>query len=146
LIILTSCSQTNLLTYKYKKNYTEYRIIERDTIFKIQQNVCYNKPRKTHDEFIYGLTLTFIDTAAAKAKKNLNLSTDTLIVKSRYGIFSIGNFEDENNKITGKIKIISWKKNSITIKENIIVSDFRRKEIKNYKGTRKYKRKVTSNY
>jgi hypothetical protein len=65
-----------------------------------------------------------------------------MIVKSRYVIFSMNDIKDEDNKITGHIKILSWKKNSIRLKENIIVSDYKRNETKRYKGTRKYRRKV----
>jgi hypothetical protein len=141
LTILTSCSQTNLLRYRHKKHYKENSIITSDTTFKLYQNVCYNRPGVIDEEFCYELTLTFIDTVAAKTKKILNLATDTSIVKSRYGIFSVWNWEDENNKVTGQIEIIAWDKNSVTLKENIFASDYRRKETKNYKGTRTYKRK-----
>jgi hypothetical protein len=142
-MILTSCGHTNLLTYKYKRYYYEHREFKSDTTFKIDQYVWKDKPIVTHDEFAYQLTLTIMDTISAKVKRNIDLETDTLVVKSRYGIFSMNDFGVENNKITGQIKILSWKKNSIRIKERIYVTDLRRKETKKYKGTRSYKRKAS---
>ena len=140
LTILTSCSRTNLLTYKNKKFYEENSIILSDTTTKLYQRILYNRPGIIDEEFSYDLTLTFLDTAAARTKKILNLETDTLIIKSRYGVFSIWNWEVENNKVSGQIEIVAWDKNSITLKENIYVSDFRRNETRNYNGTRTYKR------
>lgn len=145
LTILASCSRTNLLTYKHRKFFKEDSLIKSDTTFTLYQTVCYNRPGVIDEEFCYELTLTFLDTAAAKAKKILNLATDTLIVKSRYGAFSVWNWGDEHNKVTGQIEIVAWDKNTVTLKENIHVSDFRRKETKNYKGTRTYKRKEVHN-
>lgn len=138
---MTSCSGTNILNYKYKKRYHENSTIRSDESFTLIQSVCFNEPRVRDEEFCYTLHLIFLDTIAAKTKKNLNLETDTLIVKSSYRIFSVWNWEDENNKVTGQIKIVAWNKNSITLKENICVSDFRRNETTNFKGTRTYRRK-----
>jgi hypothetical protein len=129
-----------LLTYRHKKYYNEDSIITSDTTFKLYQNVCYNRPEVIDEEGCYDLTLTFLDTTAAKTKKNLNLATDTLIVKSRYGISSIWNWQEENNKVTGQIEIIAWDRNAVTIKENIFVSDYRRKQTKKYKGRRTFKK------
>jgi hypothetical protein len=141
LIILAPCSQTNLLTYKHKKYYSENSIITSDSVFKLYQNVCYNRPGVIDEEFCHELTLTFLDTTAAKIKKILNLATDTLIVKSHYGIFSVWNWDDENNKVSGQIEIINWSNDGITLSENIITNDQRRKEIKKYKGTRTFNKK-----
>jgi hypothetical protein len=121
--------------------YKEHSGIITDSIFKLYQNVRYDRPNIIDEEFSYTLSLTFLDTTAAKAKKNLNLATDTLIVKSRYGVFSIWNWEgEEKTKVTGRIKIIAWDKNAIKIKETIFVSDEIRKETKKYKGIRTFKR------
>lgn len=141
LTILTSCSQTNLLTYKHKKYYKENSIITNDSIFKLYQNVCYNRPRVIDEEFCYGLTLKFIDTSAAKTKRTLDLQADTLIVKAGYGIFSVWNWSDENNKVSGQIEIIKWDKNEVILRENIQVNDFGRNETKKFVGTRTFKRK-----
>ncbi len=138
---MTSCSHTNLLTYKHKKYYKENSIITNDSIFKLYQNVCYNRPRVIDEEFCYELTLKFIDTSAAKTKRTLNLQADTLIVKASYGIFSIWNWYDENNKVSGEIEIIKWDKNEVVLRENIKANDFNRKETKKFVGTRIFKRK-----
>jgi len=141
LTILTSCSRTNLLTYKHKKYYKENSIITSDSTFKLHQNVCYNRPSVIDEEFCYDLTLKFIDTTAAKTKRIIDLQADTLIVKAGYGVFSVWNWSDENNKVSGQIEILKWDKNEVTLKENIKVIDFRRKETKKFVGTRTYKRK-----
>jgi len=141
LAFLTSCSQKNLLTYKHKKDYKENSIITNDTIFKLYQSVCYNRPGVVDEEFCYSLTLKFIDTSAAKTKRMLDLQTDTLIVKAGYGIFSVWNWGEENSKVSGQIEIINWDKNEVVLRENIQVNDFSRNETKKFVGTRTFKRK-----
>ena len=140
-LILASCGHPNLLNYKRRKYYEENSIIKKDSIFELYQYVLYNRLGIIDEEFCYNLTLTFLDTAAAKTKRILNLATDTLIVKSSYGRFSVWNWSDEHNIVTGQIEIVTWDKDGITLKENIIVLDYRRKETKTYKGTRTYNRK-----
>ena len=140
LTILTSCSQANLLTYKHRKYYKENSIISSDSTFKLNQNACYNRPGVIDEEFCYDLTLKFVDTSAAKTKTILDLQTDTLIVKAGYGIFSVWNWSDENNKVSGQIEILKWDKNEVILKENILAVDLRRKETKKFVGTRTFKR------
>jgi len=101
LTILTSCSRTNLLTYQNQKYYSENSIITSETTFKLYQQVCYSRPGIIDEEFCYFVTLKFIDTTAVKTKRILDLQADTLIVKAGYGIFSVWNWSDENNKVSG---------------------------------------------
>jgi hypothetical protein len=130
-----------LLTYQHKKYYKENSIITSDSIFELYQNVCYNRPGVIDEEFCYVLTLKIIDTSAAKTKGILDLQADTLIVKAGYGIFSVWNWSDENNKVSGQIEIIKWDKNEVVLRENIQANDFSRKETKKFIGTRTFKRK-----
>ena len=141
LLVLTSCVSPNVLTYKKRQYYSENSIITSDTIFKLYQNVCYNKPGVIDEEFCYYLKLIFFDTTAAKAKKTLDLQTDTDIVKAEYGIFSIWNWSNESNKVFGQIEITHWDSNNVTLKENLVVTDYRRKGNKKFKGTRTFTRK-----
>jgi len=127
-----------LLTYKHRKYYKENSIITSDTTFKLYQHVCYNRPGVIDEEFCYYITLIFSDTTAAKTKMTLNLETDTLIVKAQYGIFSVWNWSDENNKVSGQIDILKWNKEEIILTENIQVVDNRRKEKRRFKGTRTF--------
>ena len=140
-MVLTSCVSSNVLTYKNRQHYKENSIITSDTVFKLYQNVCYNKPGVIDEEFCYDLKLTFLDTAAAKTKKTLDLQIDTNIVKAEYGIFSVWNWSNENNKVAGQIEITQWNSDKVTLKENVIVTDYRRKETKKFKGTRTFIRK-----
>ena len=93
------------------------------------------------EEFCYYLTLKIIDTTAIKTKTKLDLETDTSIVKAGYGMFSVWNWSDENNKVSGQIEIIKWDKNEVILKENVQVIDFRRKETKKFIGIRTFNRK-----
>lgn len=138
LTILVSCSRPNLLTYKYKRNYSENSVIGKDSPFKLYQTVCYNKRGVIDEEFCYDLTLKFIDTNAAKTKRILDLQSDTLIVKAEYGIFSVWNWGNENNNVSGQIELLKWTKNKITLKENIQAIDLKRKETKRFVGTRTF--------
>lgn len=141
LTIFTSCGRFNLLTYKNKKYYTENSIITKHATFELYQHVCYNRPNMIDDEFCYYLKLNFVDTSAAKAKKIINIQTDTSIIHVKYGIVSIWNWEDENNQLSGKIEILKWDKDEVILQENIKVVDFRRKETKKFVGKRTYLRK-----
>jgi hypothetical protein len=130
-----------LLSYKHKKYFKENSIITSDPTFKLYQNICYDRPGIIDEEFCYSLTLRFIDTTAARTKRILDLQTDTLIVKAGYEIFSIWNWSEENNNISGQIEILKWDKNEVLLKENIKAVDFRRKETRKFAGTRTFKRK-----
>lgn len=140
-ILASCCSRTNLLTYNYQKYYEENSIITSDSTFKLYQNICYNKPGVIDEEFCYYLTLKFTDTTAAKTKRILDLQTDTLIVKAGYGIFSVWNWSDENNKVSGQIEILKWDKDEVILKEKVQATDYRRKETKKFIGTRFFKHK-----
>jgi hypothetical protein len=92
-------------------------------------------------EFCYDLKLTFLDTTAAKTKQTLDLQADTNIVKAEYGIFSVWNWSNENNQVFGQIEIINWDYNKMTIRENVIATDYRRKETKKFKEARVFTKK-----
>ena len=141
LTTLTSCIRTNLLTYKHIKYFNENNIITSGSTFELYQNVCYNRPGVIDEEFCYDLTLKFIDTTASKTKRILDIQLDTLILKASYGISSIWNWSDENNKVSGQIEILKWDKNEVILKENILAVDLGRKETKKFIGIRTFKRK-----
>ena len=140
LATLVSCSGTNVLTYKNRLYFHEKSTITNDSISKFYQLVCYDKPNVLDEEFCYDLTLIFPDTIVIKAKKSLNFSIDTAIIKSKYVLSSVWNWSSENNKVAGRIKILNWNRNEVKLKETIIVFDFRRKQIKKFVGTRVFKR------
>lgn len=139
--MLTSCGK-NVLTYKYRLFYKENSVISGDSIFSLHQKVCYNNPTMIDEEFCYYLKLQFLDTTAAKKKKTLDLINDSNIINAEYGIFSIWNWNwsDVNNKVTGKVKIIRWDRNGITIKKKIIALDYRRDKTQKFIGKRTYRR------
>jgi len=140
ILILASCISSNILTYKNKHHYSEENVIMIDSSFKLIQSVCYNKPDIIDEEFCHNLKLTFLDTAMAKAKQTLDLEVDTNIVKAEYGIFSIWNWENENNQVSGQIEITYLDTNQAILTEDIIVTDHRRTETKVFKGTRTFTR------
>ena len=133
-------SDKNLLAYKDSIYYTERNIILTDKQFSLHQDIWFNVPGVIDEEFAYTLTLVFLEPEAARKRKVLNLSTDTTIVKSTYGVFSVWNWSDENNQVSGKIEITEWKRRRITVKENISVLDIRRNERLKFVGTRTFKR------
>ncbi|MEI8204717.1 MAG: hypothetical protein WCH34_16985 [Bacteroidota bacterium] len=138
LTILISCNVTRVLNLKHRKYYTERSIISSDTLTTLIQMVSYNVPHVIDEEFSYELIFKFIDTTAAKTKRILNLETDTAIIKTIYDIASVWNWEEETYSLRGKIEILEWKTDSITIKQNVIVDDKRRKDILKFKGKRTF--------
>jgi hypothetical protein len=141
LILLTSSCGKNLLTYKHRMHYREDNIIDSVNNSKLCQSVGYNRPGVVDEEFYYELRITFLDSAAAKTKRVLDLEKDSSIVHVTYGIFSVWSWEAEKNTVKGQIEIKNWDPSGITLKENIVATNFTRKETKKYKGTRTFKRK-----
>lgn len=139
-LLLTSCFNSNVLTYKNRTHYLEQSSISSDTTFQLTQSICYNEPQVIDEEYCYTLKLTFLDTFTAKTKRILDLETDTTIVKAEYGKFSVWNWSSENNHVKGTIEITFWDSNKVTLMENLVATDFRRKEKIKFKGTRSFTR------
>ena len=126
--ILTSCK--NVLTLHKKKYYQEDNKIIRKSPLTLIQQVYYDVPSSHDEEQYYILTLNFIDTAAAKSKRVLDLSCDTAIVKGTYEFRQNRMLNSGKYKVKGKIKIISWNNdNEIILKEKIIAINYTRKRI-----------------
>lgn len=139
LCTFVSCSWQNLLNYKYFEHYEEKNFFVIDKDVQLSQSICYNKPHIIDEEHCYDLNLIFLDSSLAILKKKIDLETDTSIVKVNYGIFSIWNWRDENNHISGHVEILAWNNESITLKEDILVVDHRRNNAKKLKGKRVFK-------
>jgi len=129
---------TNVLHLKHKRYYSDRSILTSDTTRTILQMVSYNRPNVIDDGFAYELSFKFIDTTAAKTKRLLNLLSDTAIVKTKYDIVSVWNWEEETYSLNGSIEILEWKTDSVTIKQNVIVDDKRRKEVLKFIGKRTF--------
>lgn len=135
---ITGCKPTNLLTYKHRAYYSETSIIYRDSTMRLEQSVFYNKPGTIDEEYSCLLTLTFKDTAAARAKKILNLASDTLIVKARFDIVSVWNWGGDGYPATGQVEILTWERDKIRLKENVTVVHKQRNEKYQLKGVRTF--------
>ena len=131
---------TNLLTYKDSIYYSEKSIITSAREFTLYQDIYYNVPGTIDEEFVYTLTLVFIMPKLVHKRRVLDLASDTAIVKSKYGVFSVWNWSDENNLVSGRIEILEWRKRKVTIKENISVWDKRRNKRVKFIGTRTFTR------
>lgn len=140
LMILASCRQANLLTYKRKQYYSESSVISRDSVLTLYQNVCFNIPNMMDEEFCHTLKLSFTDTLAAKTKKVLDLEKDTALVKAQYSRFSVWNWDSENNQLKGRVEILTWDSSGILLKEKVMVYDYRRKTTRRFTGTRLFTR------
>jgi hypothetical protein len=137
-LLITSCVSPNLLTYSSRSNYFEKSILEGDTIIRLRQAVCFDKPHRIDEEFCHWLIFTLPDSNAAVAKRNLNLKTDTLLVKSKYELFSVWNWQEENNSVSGKIFIQQWEPGKVVLRERIKVIDHRRHRTLRLTGTRTF--------
>lgn len=144
LLMLAACSKANLLTYRYRLHFDEESIIKNDNVLILTQSIDFNLPRSVDEEYSYELQLIFIDPDAAKKKKVLNLETDTLIVQSSFGLFSVWRWDDADTKVSGQIKILNWHKNSIRLKENVFVVDTIEKTSNKYIGRRTFHRERPS--
>lgn len=114
--------RTNILTYRANLLYSEQRELLNSNIPQVIQSICYNDPRSVDEEFCYELKFTFLDSSMANAKKTLDLSTDTNIVKWEYGVYSIWKW-GSTDKLTGEIEILEWNSKRIKLREDLVVSD-----------------------
>jgi hypothetical protein len=138
-VVFVSCDSLYIFLNNQKIRCTKHNTIQNDTIFRLEQTIYCNIPN-TIDAWSYRmLYLTFLDTNAAKMKKILNLKTDTLIVKTEYRGWSVWDWdEDADYKVKGKIEILQWDTNKIVLKENIFITDYKRREKKKYIGKRNF--------
>jgi len=135
-----------LLKYKNKRFFEEKSIISKNEENVLFQQICYDKPRVIDEEYCHNLKITFLDLDKAKSKKIIDIKTDTSIVKFNYGIFSIWNWSDEKNEITGTIEILDWGKEEVQLKENILINDIRRNRKRVLQGRRKFIKRKDLNF
>ena len=140
LLFLASCSTTNILHLKYKKNYREVNAISLDTTTIISQSVAFNIPRVIDEEFWYLLTFEIKDTVAVKRIRLVNLATDTTIIKTKYDFISPWNWENENYTLSGTIQIIKWTDGEVRLRQKIKIYDLRRNETIRFFGKRTFKK------
>lgn len=121
LFLFSACSPTNQLHYKCRRHFYEENVIRIKPPFTLSQDICYNRPRVHDEEYCHTLTFTFLDTTAAKAKRVLNLETDTAIVNTDYGVYSTWLWGEEPFLVSGRIEILAWNRRRIRLKEQVVV-------------------------
>jgi hypothetical protein len=147
-IILLSCTSSNVLSHRRKKYFKEgsefyvYRYGPlADSLFTLSQWVRFDNPKSIDEEYVEGITLQILDTTAAKQKVVLNLATDTTIVKAYYGLQNFMSYL--NPKVyrpNGEITILKWTREEIAVKEDIIVKHNDLKKPIIFKGKRTFVR------
>jgi hypothetical protein len=144
IFLLASCSTTNLLTYKYKRHYSESSWISRDTVKNLVQEICHSKPRVIDAGYCHSLSITFKDTSEAITRKILHLEKDTAIINCKYGILSVWFWdygESGKSKISGEIEILRWSKHKIKLREDIRILDERLEKTYKLKGKRVFRQR-----
>ncbi|MBL7825365.1 MAG: hypothetical protein JNJ57_01965 [Saprospiraceae bacterium] len=139
LCLLTSCSNTNLLTYHHRRFYKEACEIKKGQPFTLNHHVYYDPPLVIDAYFSHELSIVVLDTAAAKMKKRLDVEKDTNLIQVSYGVYSVWNWDGENNRITGQIRIKKWSNNQVRLKENLTVFDHRRDRVRKFRGVRGFR-------
>ena len=138
--ILFACHTTRVLALKNKQGYTEYNKLSKERNTELKQIVSY----RTHvldGNFNYVLDFTILDSTALVSKKQLHFPKDTTIVKPKFDIGSVWNWEDEQHTLKGDFILLSWTDSAVAIKEDMKVYDLRTKEHYIYKGKRTFTKK-----
>jgi len=129
----------NALKLKDKKNYVEKNLFFIDTLITFSQNIRYDEPLVFDDAYSQILSFTILDTLKAKEKRELNLSTDSTIIKPLF-ILKTAWPSDPGVKysITGLLRIVSWTNAKIEITFDVSVLTTKRNHIFNYNGKRSF--------
>jgi len=135
---------TNVLKLKNKKYFDEKNQFFIDSSLKIIQKVGYDEPHTVDESYSLTLTLNVVDTLNARLKKNLDLTLDTALIKCRFDISSVWNWEDEKTTITGNVIIVSWTNEKIEFNFNVTVLELRNNRAFIYKGNRVFSKIKTS--
>ena len=137
---LLSCQTPNLLRDKYRPFYSESNTwTVQDGKHLLTQRICYNRPGVIDEEFCEVFTCSVPDSAAFRNKKVIQVERDTAIVALRYGRYSVWNWSDERNQLTGTLELLRWTPEELLLREKIIIHDFRRNERKKLAGKRKFR-------
>ena len=138
LFLLSACNKNNYIYLKFHPHYSLHHFVKADSNFYLlKQVIKYNVPHSIDEEFNYTLNI--------EIPKNIPLNKffdieDSLIYNTNYMYFSIWDFDPDDYKIEGKIKLKSIDKKKIIIKENILIHvDNGRKIIeRRFVGRRKF--------
>ncbi len=137
LTILFACQTTKVLSLKNKQGYREYNIISQKRPTEIKQIVSY-RTRALDGNFSYILTFTILDSATLLSKKQLHFPADTIIVKPKFDIGSIWNWEDEKYTLKGDFILLNWTDSAVAIEEDMDVYDIKGKQHFVYRGKRTF--------
>jgi hypothetical protein len=122
-----------------KKFHTENNTFVNAQTVRLYQDLYYDRPRIIDEEVKYYLQFTIIDTSAALAKRIIDLTTDSLIINTRYTVFK--NMRHyHGNKVSGHIEIIKWGDNEILLRENIHATIHELNETREFIGKHLFKK------
>lgn len=137
LSILFACHTTKVLSLKNKLGYKEHNRLSKERFAELKQIVNY-RTYVLDGSFSYILDFSILDSAKLANKKHLHFPADTTIVKPKFDISSIWNWEEEQHTLKGDFILLNWTDSSVTIKEDIKVYDLRTKEHFIYRGKRTF--------
>lgn len=132
---LAGAQETDVLTLKDGKYHSEQNILDKN--FTLVQQVLYDVPGSIDEEYNLLLYISFPDAPKARQLKTLDVK-DSSLIKVRFDIFSVWNWEEENTATSGHITILSWTSTSVRVNFDLIVQDNRRKREYVYRGTRTF--------
>jgi hypothetical protein len=132
------------LNLRYKPYYWEFNIYETvDNSIILEHEICYRHPERIAEgRTCRVIDYIIIDSVAAMNQRKLDLIADTHIVKSTYEICysTKTNSEDDICQPKGYIKILSWEKNKLILKEDVSFFDKEKNDTVQVVGTRVFKK------
>jgi len=144
-ILLCSCSNTNLLSYRVRPYYKETNSYQLDSIIFFKQAIQYDRPGSIDEEYSFGI-IFFVDSAALLKNRTINLM-DTSAVQYYHSLpgrfyHAYGTYYPY--KLDGQLKLLKWTDTKIKLKERITVLDSLQQKVHTYNGRRTFKLDDTS--
>ena len=144
-IFFTSCSNTNLLSYRIRPYYKETDSYQSGTDIFLKQAILYDRPNSNDEEYGFG-AIFFVDSATLRKVRTIDLN-DTAVVQYYHSIPArLYNYYGASfpYRLDGQLTLLKWTNDKIKLKERITVIDSLGQKVHTYYGRRTFKLDDTS--
>ena len=117
-------AQENILELYEEEFFEETLHLKKGKLRTLNFSVLYNHPKYIDEEFIHYFKV-YIPKSDMVEGNILVLNKDS-ILKVDYDLFSIWDWSDENNQVSGDIEILEVNRRSVKVRMHFLIDDIRR--------------------
>lgn len=121
-----------------KPNYTESNQFFGGSIWRFHQTVTYNEANTFDEEHWTRLEIQIKDTAGFLRRKILDFTIDSLKVNHYFTEANVWSSNQDSTSITGQVQLLSITSKGISIKLNLVVTNFKTQKQFVYMGERTF--------